>query len=251
MIKYPTRLALVAAIGLSVLGCSQSKEETANTAPAADARQGELSSLEQRFSYGLGMSMGEQMKRDEITLDVALFAQGIEDVLKGNETRLKKEELMAVMQAFQEEHQMKMMTKMEAAGAENKAAGETFLAENAKKEGVTTLPSGLQYKILSEGSGPKPDASNTVTVHYRGTLIDGTEFDSSYQRNEPTSFPLNGVIAGWTEGLQLMPEGSKWEFYIPSDLAYGPQGRPGAIGPNSTLIFEVELLKANADAESN
>jgi FKBP-type peptidyl-prolyl cis-trans isomerase len=246
MIKYPTRLALAAFIGLSVLGCSQSNDATNTAAGAADPATAEMTTLDQRFSYALGMNMGEQFKKDEIGLDVGLFAQGIEDAMAGRETRLKKEELISVLQEFQKQHQTRKMARTEAEAVKNKAAGEAFLAENGKKAGITTLPSGLQYRVITEGTGPKPAATDTVTVHYRGRLIDGTEFDSSYQRNEPTSFPLNGVIAGWTEGLQLMTEGSKWELFIPSDMAYGPRGRPGTIGPNSTLIFEVELLQAKA-----
>jgi FKBP-type peptidyl-prolyl cis-trans isomerase FklB len=146
------------------------------------------------------------------------------------------------MTAFQKEMMAKREQAGKEAGAKNKVEGEAFLAENGKKEGVVTLPDGLQYKILKEGDGAKPKATDTVTVHYRGTLISGTEFDSSYKRKEPVSFPVNGVIAGWTEALQLMKVGSKWQLFIPSTLAYGERGAGPDLGPNATLIFEVELI---------
>jgi len=146
------------------------------------------------------------------------------------------------IQAFQKEMQAKMVAEMQALAAKNKAAGEAFLAENAKKEGVVVTDSGLQYKIIEEGEGPSPGPSDMATVNYRGTLIDGTQFDSSYDRGQPATFPVGGVIAGWTEALQLMKPGAKWQLFIPADLAYGERGAGKDIGPNSTLVFDVELL---------
>jgi FKBP-type peptidyl-prolyl cis-trans isomerase len=163
--------------------------------------------------------------------------------LSGNKTLLTEEEARAALMQLQSEMQAKMQAKQTAEGEANKKEGDAFLAANKTKEGVVTLPSGLQYKILKEGSGPKPTPTDSVVCNYKGTLINGTEFDSSYKRGEPATFPVTGVIKGWTEALQLMPVGSKWQLFVPADLGYGPRGTPGGpIGPNSTLIFEVELM---------
>jgi FKBP-type peptidyl-prolyl cis-trans isomerase len=163
--------------------------------------------------------------------------------LAGGKTLLTDEEVRAALMQLQKDMQEKMQAKAAAEGDANKKEGDAFLAANKTKEGVVTLPSGLQYKILKPGSGPKPTASDSVVCNYKGTLINGTEFDSSYKRGEPATFPVTGVIKGWTEALQLMPVGSKWQLFIPSDLAYGPRGTPGGpIGPNATLTFEVELM---------
>ncbi|MCP4123097.1 MAG: FKBP-type peptidyl-prolyl cis-trans isomerase [Bacteroidetes bacterium] len=189
-----------------------------------------------RASYSLGVLMAQNLKKDGMTdIDVDALAAAVNDVLKENELKIDEQTAQSEWQSF-------MQGKMEAKGGEATEAGKKFLEENSTKEGVVVLPSGLQYKILKEGDGPKPGPSSTVKTHYHGTLIDGTVFDSSVDRGEPISFPVNGVIKGWTEALQLMPVGSKWQLYIPSDLAYGPRGAGGAIGPNSTLIFDVELL---------
>jgi len=171
--------------------------------------------------------------------------EGIKDALAGAEPRLTFEERREVMTALTEELQKKHAEQAGTAGADNRKAGDEFLQANAKKQGVKTTASGLQYKVIKEGKGASPKATDSVTVHYSGTLIDGTEFDSSYKRGEPATFPLNGVIRGWTEGLQLMKEGAKYEFYIPSELAYGERGAGGAIGPNATLVFTVELISVN------
>ena len=182
----------------------------------------------------MGMNIGTGLHRQGLTLDPALVARGLKDAQTGGKTLLTEDEARAAFQQLQADVQQKM-------GAKNRSEGEAFLAANKSKEGVVTLPSGLQYKILTQANGPKPTASDTVTVNYRGTLVNGTEFDSSYKRGQPASFPVGGVIKGWTEALQLMPVGSKWQLFIPSDMAYGDAGRPG-IPPGSTLIFEVELL---------
>lgn len=202
-----------------------------------------LKTEKDRLSYAIGMDIGSGLQRQNLDLNPEIVAQGIWDKLSGGETLMTDQEYRDTMTAFRQDMAQKQMAKMKDAGEKNKIEGEKFLAENKKKEGVVTLPSGLQYKIFKEGTGKSPKLADTVTVHYKGTLIDGTEFDSSYRRGGPASFPVNGVIKGWTEALQLMKEGAKWELYIPSDLAYGERGTGrGGIGPSSTLIFNVELI---------
>jgi len=171
------------------------------------------------------------------------------DKVSGEETRLTQEEALAEREAFMQRRQQQMQAQQQQEAQANSEAGEAFLAQNADRDGVMVTDSGLQYRVIEEGEGDSPAAEDRVTVHYKGTLIDGTQFDSSYDRGEPATFALNQVIPGWTEGLQLMSEGAKYEFFIPSELAYGEQGRPGPIGPNATLIFEVELLEV-ADSAS-
>jgi FKBP-type peptidyl-prolyl cis-trans isomerase FklB len=204
-----------------------------------------LKTQKEKFSYALGMSqgkrLGDSLHKQSVPFDPAIMARGMKDGLAGNKTLLTDDEAQAVLMAVQKEMQQKMQAKNQEAAAGNKKEGEAFLAENKAKEGVVTLPSGLQYKILTAGTGPKPAPTDSVVCNYRGTLVNGTEFDSSYKRGQPATFPVTGVIKGWTEALQLMPVGSKWQLFIPSDLAYGDPGRPG-IAPGSTLIFEVELL---------
>lgn len=178
------------------------------------------------------------------------MARAFKDAISGSKTLLTDEEAQATITDMQKEVQGKMQAKMKEEGDANKKTGEDFLAANKTKDGVITLPSGLQYKILTTGSGPKPAASDTVECNYRGTLINGTEFDSSYKRGQPASFPVSGVIKGWTEALQLMPVGSKWQLFIPPDLAYGERGAGGDIGPDETLIFEVELLSIKPKADT-
>ncbi len=199
-------------------------------------------------SYAIGMNIGNSIHRDGVDVDPNILSQGLKDALAGGKTVLTGDEAKAVMTGLSakvnKQRAEKAQLAAEAAkkvGEANQAAGDAFLAENKTKEGVVTLPSGLQYKILTQGTGPKPTATDTVVCNYKGTLLDNTEFDSSYSRNQPLTIPVAGVIKGWTEALQLMPVGSKWQLFIPSDLAYGPQAK-GPIGPNSTLIFEVELL---------
>lgn len=199
-----------------------------------------------KLSYVLGLNLGTDMKKRSINdLNYDLLIKGIRDAYSDGPKLLTDEEQEQVWLTFQQNMKASSMKMSE----DNKKKGDEFLVQNKTKEGVVTLPSGLQYKILKAGTGPKPKLTDTVTTHYRGTLINGTEFDSSYKRNAPVSFPVNGVIKGWTEALQLMPAGSKWQLFIPSDLAYGPNGAGGVIGPNETLIFEVELISIKATAE--
>ena len=202
-----------------------------------------LTTSKQKASYAIGMNWGTGLHRQAIDVDTAALLQGMKDALAGGKTLLTEDEARTALMQLQKEMQEKQQAKAAAEGEANKKEGDAFLAANKSKEGVVTLPSGLQYKILKEGSGPKPTATDSVVCNYKGTLINGTEFDSSYKRGEPATFPVTGVIKGWTEALQLMPVGSKWQLFIPSDLAYGARGTPGGpIGPNATLIFEVELL---------
>jgi UDP-GlcNAc:undecaprenyl-phosphate/decaprenyl-phosphate GlcNAc-1-phosphate transferase len=201
-----------------------------------------LKTQKQKVSYSIGVDVAKSFAKSKIDLDLDGFIKGFKDGLSGNKLLMTEEEMHATMAAFQSDLANKQAQGKQSAAEENKKAGETFLAENKKKDGVVTLPSGLQYKILKAGTGKKPTASDTVECHYRGTLIDGTEFDSSYRRGQPASFPVAGVIAGWTEALKLMPVGSKWQLFVPSELAYKERGAGADIGPNATLIFEVELL---------
>ncbi len=196
-----------------------------------------LESEEAKFSYAVGYEIGNNMKRQKVKLSYDAFTTAVVDVMEGKQERLNKEERRAIMKSMSEK---KRHDRKETA-EKNKEAGETFLQENKKKEGVQATESGLQYKVVREGEGEKPVSKDTVKVHYRGTLIDGTQFDSSYDRKEPAEFPVRSVIPGWIEGLQLMSVGSKYEFYVPSNLGYGPRGS-SVIPGNSVLIFEVELL---------
>jgi FKBP-type peptidyl-prolyl cis-trans isomerase FklB len=201
-----------------------------------------LKSQKEKLSYALGTDLGNQLKRQSVEIDPDLFIQGFKDALSGAKGLMTEAEVRAAITELQNELRKKQMEAMKQLGEKNKKEGEEFLAANKSKEGVVTLPSGLQYKVLTEGSGQKPSPDDTVVCQYRGTLINGTEFDSSYKRNQPTTFPVKGVIKGWTEALQLMPVGSKWQLFVPSDLAYGERGAGPNIGPNATLIFEVELV---------
>ncbi len=197
----------------------------------------------EKVSYSIGLDIGANFKRQSVELDSKALAAGIADGLSGAKPALSEDEVRKVLADFQQQMRNRAAAAAQQAADANKKKGEAFLADNKKQKGVVTLPSGLQYKVIKDGKGAKPKATDTVSVHYRGTLIDGTEFDSSIKRGEPASFPVNEVIKGWTEALQLMPIGSKWQLFIPSDLAYGAQGAGPQIGPNSTLIFDVELLE--------
>ena len=201
-----------------------------------------LKTQKEKISYAIGMNIGTGMHRQSLQIDPNILVRGLKDALAGGKTLMTDEEAKAVMTQLQNEMRKAQQEKMQQAGAANKKEGEAFLEANKTKEGVKVLPSGLQYKILKEGAGPKPTATDTVVCNYRGTLIDGKEFDSSYKRGEPATFPVNGVIKGWTEALQLMSVGSKWQLFLPSDLAYGDRGAGADIGPDATLIFEVELM---------
>lgn len=197
----------------------------------------------------MGMNLGIQLHKQGITLDPAMVARGLRDGQSGGKTAMTEDEAHAAQQQFQMQVRQKMQAAAQSEGAVNRKAGEEFLAANKTKPGVITLPDGLQYKILKEGDGPKPTASDTVSCNYRGTLINGTEFDASSKHGVPASFPVSGVIKGWTEALQLMPVGSKWELYIPADLAYGDRGAGQDIGPGQTLIFEIDLLGIQKQGE--
>lgn len=214
------------------------KEEAANVSGLKTARE--------RLSYAIGLQFADGLKDspEEVkeNIDFSVVVQGIEDNFKGKKLLLTQEEARKELMAFAMKMQKEQMQKMEALAKENKKQGEAFLAENKKKKNVTATKSGLQYIVLCKGEGKKPEATDLVKVHYKGTLIDGTEFDSSYKRGEPVTFPVNGVIPGWTEALQLMNVGSKYQLFIPSNLAYGERGGGRHIGPNAMLIFEVELL---------
>jgi FKBP-type peptidyl-prolyl cis-trans isomerase FklB len=207
---------------------------------AADAP--ELKSDKEKLSYSIGMDIGEKLKQQSIDVDTELLARGLKDRYGGGKTILTEDEARQAFTEFQKQQMAKQAETMRLLSEKNKADGEKFLAENAKKEGVKTLPSGLQYKEITPGKGKSPKATDNVTTNYRGTLIDGTEFDSSYKRGQPATFPVSGVIPGWTEALQLMKEGGKWQLFVPSNLAYGERGAGREIGPNATLIFEVELI---------
>lgn len=207
---------------------------------AADAP--ELKTDKEKISYSIGMDIGGNLKRGSVEVDPDLLARGLKDSYGGGKTILTEDQARQAITDFQKAQMAKQAETMKILSEKNKADGEKFLAENAKKEGVKVLPSGLQYKELTPGTGKSPKSTDTVTTHYKGTLIDGAEFDNSYKRGEPATFPVSGVIPGWTEALQLMKEGAKWQLFIPSKLAYGEKGVGQVIGPNATLIFEVELL---------
>jgi FKBP-type peptidyl-prolyl cis-trans isomerase len=222
----------------------------ASAAATAQQEVTELDSAEDRLSYTIGMDIGQSLAGQEMPLDIDILMQGLRDSYLGEETLLTQEEARSEREQFIQQRQQRLAEQRSEEAQVNLEEGQAFLAANADKEGVTVTDSGLQYRVIEEGEGPRPDADDRVTVHYRGTLINGVEFDSSYARDEPATFGLNQVIPGWTEGLQLMREGATYEFFIPSDLAYGEQGRPGPIGPNSTLIFEVELLEVQSSDDS-
>jgi FKBP-type peptidyl-prolyl cis-trans isomerase FkpA/FKBP-type peptidyl-prolyl cis-trans isomerase FklB len=221
----------------------------ASTAVPAQDEVSELETPEQRLSYTIGMDIGQSLAGQDMPLDIDILMQGLRDSYLGDETLLTQEEARSEREQFIQQRQQRLAEQRAEEAQVNLEEGQAFLAANADKEGVNVTDSGLQYRVLEQGDGPRPDADDRVTVHYRGKLINGVEFDSSYAREEPATFGLDQVIPGWTEGLQLMREGGRYEFFIPSDLAYGEQGRPGPIGPNSTLIFEVELLEVQPSGD--
>jgi FKBP-type peptidyl-prolyl cis-trans isomerase len=230
-----TKLILCAALVAAIAGCNQKADEKAvNHGP-------KLETDEQKVSYGIGLMEGKRFKQD-FNVDIDAFTAGLKASLSDEKPLMTEEEIKTTIQTFGQKLMAKKEADQKAAGEKNKATSDTFLAENAKKDGVKSTASGLQYKVETEGKGAKPKAEDTVEVNYRGTLVDGTEFDSSYKRGQTVTFPVNGVIPGWSEALQLMTVGSKYQLFIPSDLAYGPGGTGGAIGPNQALIFEVELV---------
>jgi FKBP-type peptidyl-prolyl cis-trans isomerase len=219
------------------------KKPTASTA-AKPATALTLKTQKEKDSYALGMSIGTGLKKQGVanSVDPALVSRGLRDAMGTGKTAMTEDEMRSALTQLRTQVQGAQEAKAHTEGAAARKQGEDFLAANKSKPGVQTLPDGLQYKVVTEGSGPKPTANDTVTVNYRGTLINGKEFDSSYKRGQPISFPVGGVIKGWTEALQLMPVGSKWQLFIPSDLAYGDRGAGGDIGPGETLIFDVELI---------
>jgi len=201
----------------------------------------ELKGHKDKESYSLGYQFGQKLKTQGVDINLDVYSSGIKDALGGKEPQMSQEDIRAAITGLQQRLQAARQKELKEMAAKSVEEGKKFLEENQKREGIKTLRSGLQYKVIAEGSGKTPQGTDTVTVNYKGTLIDGTEFDSSYKRGQPASFQVKGVIKGWTEALQLMKEGSKWQLFIPPELAYGERGS-GRIPPNSTLIFEVELI---------
>ena len=253
--------ALALALATTLVACKPLDKDTgkpvegaatdaATTTETAVPARGGLDTERKQVSYVIGMQIGDSLKGAKDDIDLDTLFKAVRGTLDGKEPLLSQEEAMQVMQAFSMRMQARQMEEFAASGEANAKEGEAFLAANAGKEGVQTTASGLQYQVLSEGSGPKPTAGDTVRVHYRGTLLDGETFDDSYARGEPVEFALAQVVPGWQEGLQLMPVGSKYRLWIPGKLGYGEQGTPGGpIGPNATLVFEVELLDIVNGAE--
>jgi len=225
------------------------KAPAAKAPGAATATAGALTTQKQKASYAIGMNIGKSLQKDSVDVDPNVLVRGLKDGLAGNKSAISDDEAKAALTAIQNDVRKTQEAKIQVLGEENKKEGDAFLAANKGKEGIVTLPSGLQYKILKEGTGPKPTASDSVVCNYRGTLLNNTEFDSSYKRGQPATFPVGQVIHGWTEALQLMPVGSKWQLFIPPDLAYGARGAGPDIGPNATLVFEVELLSIQGKAQ--
>ena len=246
MTRFVQQTLLAAALA-AVVGVASAADEPAKkpatAAPAAAAKDAKppVAIDKNKVSTMVGMDIGRGLTQIKDDIDIKVVEQALEQTLKGEKTSLTQEEALQVRQAYMQQMQAKRVAEQKAAAEKNKTEGTEFLAKNKSKSGVKTTASGLQYEVEKEGSGPKPKATDTVKVNYLGTKIDGTKFDSSYDRGQPATFPLNGVIKGWSEGLQLMPVGSKYKLYVPADLAYG-ENAPGPIGPNATLIFEVELL---------
>ncbi len=242
-------VSIAALLALSV-NAQNDKQQPAGTQAAPETKPQQQANAEipglptqkDKVSYAIGMNLGKGLSHDSIEVDPNLIMQGLKDGLAGSKTLMTDEQVQATIGQLQAQVQEEMKVRRQQDAVTNQKTGDTFLAANKTKSGVIALPSGLQYKVVKEGTGPKPTPADVVKCNYRGTTIDGKEFDSSYRRGEPAKFPVKGVIKGWTEALQLMPVGSKWELYVPADLAYGERGAGGVIGPNQTLIFEVELL---------
>jgi FKBP-type peptidyl-prolyl cis-trans isomerase FklB len=211
--------------------------------PAAFAQGPDLKTEKDKVSYSIGLDIGTTFKKQNMDINADMLVIGVRDALSGNKPAMTEEQVKETLTAFSKNMMEKQAEQAKEAAGKNAATGEKFLAENKTKEGVKTTPSGLQYKVITEGKGESPKATDTVVTHYKGTLINGTEFDSSYKRGEPASFPVNRVIKGWTEALQMMKPGSKYQLFVPASLAYGERGAGGDIGPNETLIFDVELLE--------
>jgi FKBP-type peptidyl-prolyl cis-trans isomerase FklB len=234
-------------IAIAILACGlMACGASAQDAPAT------LKTQKDKLSYAIGMEMGKGVKAQGLDVDPNVVSQGLKDAVTGGKSLMSDEELKTVITALQDDIKQKQMQAQEAAAAENKKQGDAYLAENGKKEGVVTLPSGLQYKIITAGQGKKPVETDTVLCNYTGTFLDGTEFDSSAEAGKPVPFEIKTVIPGFKEALQLMPVGSKWHIVVPSELAYGDRGAGGVIGPNATLVFDIELVSiqgAAADAK--
>ena len=249
MKKYALPLAMLGIVSLQA--CNQ-QTPTSQEAPAQKseaAAEVTLDTPAERLSYGIAYGLGKRMANDGVPMDADAFSTGLRDALDGAEPRLTQEQIQAEMQAYQEKAAAEQAAVQAELADANLEASAAFLAENGARDGVTVTDSGLQYEILETGEGEIPGPEDTVEVHYRGTLVDGTEFDSSYKRGEPVTFGVGQVIAGWTEALQLMPVGSKWKLAIPPELGYGAGGAGQVIGPNAALIFEVELLSIPSQAD--
>lgn len=227
---------VIIAMAIAVFAVSACKEQEVD-----------LTSEKQKFSYAIGFQMSQNLKRQGLDLDTSALSLAIKDVLSDQEPKVSQDDMKAAVQAFQQ----KKVKEREQLGVKNKEDGEKFLAENKKKEGVVTLKSGVQYKVIEKGTGRKPKSTDMVVVHYRGTLIDGTEFDSSYKRKQPATFAVNGVVKGWQEIIPMMKEGAKWHIAIPSEMGYGARGAGGMIGPNATLIFEIKLVGIQGKTSKN
>ena len=225
------KIAWISVISFFIIACQGNTQE-----------QVHIKTFKDSVSYSIGMNIARDLKHQSIDIDPEVFLQGVKDMMAGGKLQLTDDQVRSCMMSLQKDVMAKQEAKNKEAGEKNLKEGAAFLADNKTKEGVKVTASGLQYKVLKDGTGPKPTATQTVSVHYRGTLLDGTEFDSSIKRGQPAEFPVNGVIKGWTEALQMMSVGSKWQLFIPSELAYGSQGAGATIGPNAVLIFEVELL---------
>jgi FKBP-type peptidyl-prolyl cis-trans isomerase FklB len=242
------KIQLLAVLGLGLMAGSGQAQDPKPASPTAEKTDYSkiFKNETEKISYAIGMNAGNSirssLKNVDINVDVDALTKGVKDSAGGGPTLINEEQAREILMAFQSEMRTKQTEKRKEQGEKNKKEGEEFLAKNKSEPGVTTLPSGLQYTVITEGKGDMAKATDTVTVNYRGTLIDGAEFDSSYKRGQPATFRVTGVIKGWTEALQLMKTGSKWKLFIPADLAYGERGSGQQIGPNAVLIFEVELL---------
>jgi len=223
--------------GIGLLACAIHAEDK-----KADEKPSPFKDDKEKYGYAIGMSIGNNFKRQDVDVDLDSVAKGLKDTVMGHPTLLSEQEIQEVMKKFQTEMQAKQQEKRKQQSEKNRKEGTAFLEGNKGKSGVITLPSGMQYKVLADGAGESPKATDSVTVNYRGTLIDGTEFDSSIKRGKPATFRVTGVIKGWTEALQMMKPGAKWQLWIPTDLAYGDRGYGPSVPPGAALIFEVELV---------